>query len=147
MHSYTRPRKQVGYYEEELLSEQIDEDEIINSYGDDADYNISFDEEIVSSRSRVSNGRTRRKKKDQKSAATSSQQQWKARKLKSCSSYEMSYGCPSDTEHIICSKDDRPSYPWIKDLIDLNKINGNDIGMLVSLFTPVTISTTVILLY
>lgn len=146
MHSYTRPRKQVGYYEEELLSEQIDEDEIINSYGDDADYNISSDEEIVSSRSRVSNGRTRRKKKDQKSAATSSQQ-WKARKLKSCSSYEMSYGCPSDTEHIICSKDDRPSYPWIKDLIDLNKINGNDIGMLVSLFTPVTISTTVILLY
>ena len=145
MHSYTRPRKQVGYYEEELLSEQIDEDEIINSYGDDADYNISSDEELVSSRSRVSNGRTRRKK-NKNSAATSSQQ-WKARKLKSCSSYETSYGCPSDTEHIICSKDDRPSYPWIKDLIDLNKINGNDIGMLVSLFTPVTISTTVILLY
>ena len=55
MHSYTRPRKQVGYYEEELLSEQINEDEIMNSYCDDADYNISSDEELVSSRSRVSN--------------------------------------------------------------------------------------------
>ena len=145
MHSYNRPRKQVGYYEEELLSEQIDEDEIMNSYCDDTEYNISLDEELVSSRSRVSNGQTRRKK-NKNSAATSSKQ-WKARKLKSCSSYETSYGCPSDTEHIICSKDDRPSYPWIKDLIDLNKINGNDIGMLVSLFTPGNNLATVILLY
>ena len=72
MHSYNRPRKQVGYYEEELLSEQINEDEIMNSYCDDADYNISSDEELVSSRLRVSNGRTRRKK-NKNSAAASSQ--------------------------------------------------------------------------
>ena len=48
---------------------------------------------------------------------------------------------------MICLKDDCPSYPWIKDLIDLNKINGNDIGMLVSLFTPGNNLATVILLY
>ena len=75
MHSYTRPRKQVGCYKEEMLSEQIDEDKIINSFCEDAEYNLSSDEELVSSQSRVSNGRTR-KKKNKNSVATSSQQ-WK----------------------------------------------------------------------
>ena len=102
MHSYTRPRKQVGYYEEELLSYQIDKEKISNSYGDDADYNISSDEEHVSSQSRVLKTRTRMKKN--KNSAVTSSQQWKARKLKSFSSYETRYGCPSETEHII----DRP---------------------------------------
>ena len=104
IHSYTCPRKQVEYYEEELLSYQIDKEKISNSYGDDADYNISSDEEHVSSQSRVLKTRTRMKKN--KNSAVTSSQQWKARKLKSFSSYETRYGCPSETEHII----DRPRF-------------------------------------